>query len=450
MTLLDEAVARYHRLLDSEHYKDLGWAQALQEEMRKRRLAPDGRLVCPVLRPHLITRRQYDSAVKGAESLYSAIDRVRRAVIANPSMLARLELLPAEKMLAAIDPGYPHLSVNSQIDTQVNNGSMHVMECGAASPAGVIYGETLSEIFYDSPPVRELRKRYKLTRVGGMKYLLKSLLDVYKVFGKKKYPSIAILEFRQPFQNAPSAENELLAESFRRAGYPSEVVTPEQLDYRNGVLRRGEFAIDLVFRRVSAQELLVRFDLTHPLVRAYRERTVCLVNSFQAELAHKKAIFALLTDEAVTARFPAAERKAIRDHIPWTRVVAATKTTRGDGLVDLPEFILKNRERLVMKPNTPSTDLHEYHGWETNDTGWERALRAAMRHPYVVQDRVEESRSVFPMLQGGRLALREMEVDLRQHLYLGKVHGCSSWLRDAAAGFSTIAGLAPTFIAEGK
>ena len=69
----------------------------------------------------------------------------------------------------------------------------------------------------------------------------------------------------------------------------------------------------------------MRFDLTHPLVQAYRDRAVCVVNSFRSELAHKKAMFGLLTDETLTAKFPAAERKAIREHVPWTRLVAGDK-----------------------------------------------------------------------------------------------------------------------------
>ena len=79
--------------------------------------------------------------------------------------------------------------------------------------------------------------------------------------------------------------------------------------------------IDLIFRRVKVQEFLVRFDLSHPLLRAYRDRAVCMVNSFRSELAQKKAIFDLLTDEDITADFPAAERKAIKEFVPWTRVV---------------------------------------------------------------------------------------------------------------------------------
>ena len=49
----------------------------------------------------------------------------------------------------------------------------------------------------------------------------------------------------------------------------------------------------------------MRFDLSHPLVQAYKDHAVCIVNSFRSELAQKKAMFALLTDENLTAKFPA-------------------------------------------------------------------------------------------------------------------------------------------------
>ena len=62
-------------------------------------------------------------------------------------------------------------------------------------------------------------------------------------------------------------------------------------------------------------------------------------------------MFGLLTDETLTAKFPAAERKAIREHVPWTRLVSAAKTIFEDKTIDLPEFITQNRERLALKPN---------------------------------------------------------------------------------------------------
>ena len=49
MTLVSEAIARYHKLIESEPYIDLAWAHALQERIKSEKL--DGRPVSPVLRP---------------------------------------------------------------------------------------------------------------------------------------------------------------------------------------------------------------------------------------------------------------------------------------------------------------------------------------------------------------------------------------------------------------
>jgi hypothetical protein len=39
MTQLSEAIARYHKILEGDHYKDLSWAHELQERMKARNLA---------------------------------------------------------------------------------------------------------------------------------------------------------------------------------------------------------------------------------------------------------------------------------------------------------------------------------------------------------------------------------------------------------------------------
>jgi hypothetical protein len=449
MSQLDDAVAKYNKLLESGPYRDMAWAEALHERMESAKLSAGGRLVCPFLRPSFISRRQYESLVKTGESLICAIDRMEQMVLTNPVLLSRLELLPAEKMLASIDPGYQALEVAARLDTHVNNGHLHFVQYNADSPTGAAYGDALADLFYDIPPMKEFRKKYALTKVGSRKHLLNALLKAYKQFGGTKTPNIAIVEFRSAYHSGHS-EYELFRDFFRQEGYRVEIVSPEQLEYRNRVLRRGSFEIDLVYRRLGVQEFLIRFDLAHPLVQAYRDRAACVVNSFRSELAHKKAMFGLLTDETLTAKFPAAERKAIREHVPWTRLVAQTKTTYEEKPIDLPEFIVQNRERLALKPNDDYSDQHSYFGWEMDSGAWERALKEAMRHAYVVQERVEAVRSVFPLMNFGMLEFREMQVDVHPHAYLGKVQGCSSWLTTGKSGFSTAAGIVPTYIVDTK
>src|ERR1035441_7794664 len=139
MSLMEEAVVKYNKLLESGPYRELSWAEALHQRMENAALSSGGRLVCPFLRPNFLTRRQYESLVRTGEALIGAIDRMQKLVLSNPALLARLDLLPAEKMLAAIDPGYQALEVSARLDTHMVNGHLHFVQYNADSPTGAGY-----------------------------------------------------------------------------------------------------------------------------------------------------------------------------------------------------------------------------------------------------------------------------------------------------------------------
>jgi hypothetical protein len=175
-----------------------------------------------------------------------------------------------------------------------------------------------------------------------------------------------------------------------------------------------------------------------------------MVNNFRSEVAQKKAIFELLTDDTITAKFPAAERKAIEESIPWTRVVSASRTNYHAKKIDLPEFVLRNRGKLLLKPNSDSSDMPSFRGWELEEHTWDRAVRLALRGGYVVQERVAATPALFPMQSWGKIEMREMNVEVQPHLFLGKASGCSSWLTSSDAGYSSVSGPTATFIIENK
>ena len=218
MTQVGEAIARYHKLIESGPYIDLGWAQALQEQLKAAKLG--GRAISPVLRPHFLSGRDYAAMAKTAETISSAMARVEQMALATPALLARIQLLPAERMLAQVDPGYALVGVSGQLDTVLNNGSMKFSNHHADAPAGVLYGDMLADVYYEAPPVKEFRKKYKLKKLGGTKFLLSALIKSYKEFGgKQKKPRIAIVELKQPFAGGPG-DFVQLAEFFTSEGYP--------------------------------------------------------------------------------------------------------------------------------------------------------------------------------------------------------------------------------------
>jgi len=448
MTQLDEALARFDKLIHSPAYQDLAWAEALYEQMAAAQLSPGGRPICPVLRAHLMTRRQYDSLQKTAAVVSAAMDRIGEQALNDPAMLARLQLLPAERMLASVN--HTHGKATATTITVSNGpGGQFITGVSADPPASVAYTEPLAELFYDSAPMKELRKRYKFTRGKSVKKLLQAILAAYKGQGKKKFPCIGVVEFRQSLKAAPSTEALLLAERFRASGYPAEVVTPEQLEYRNGELKRGDFTIDIVYRRVSAQELLVRSDLNHPLLRAYRDHAICMVNSFRAEISGKLSVLALLSDDAILAQFPAADRKVLREHVPWTRFMAGMKTTKGSEQIDLPEWVARHKEKLVLRPLDSGSDQHIFDGADLEQSMWERAVKTALRSRYVVQEKTPVEKATFPVYQFGRLESRDFRVGIQPALFGGKMDSAAAAVEDVTSTFSLLNGLTPALILEG-
>jgi hypothetical protein len=457
MAQLGDAIARYHKLLEQPSFRDTAWADQFQEQMRRQHLVDSGRLLAPVLRPHFVSRRQFDALGRLSSQMAEILDRLEAIAFATPVLLSRLQMLPAEKMLAAVPQGYTRSGMAASMNANLSNGSLSLQGVDACKPAGLGYSNLLADLFLDLPIMKEFKRgRYKLSKLGGPKPLLQAVQAAYKQFGGKNKPAIAIVELGQESGASTGAvtgaglsgEGFLLAESLSQLGARARLVPPEMLDYSGGKLRSGDFEIDLVLRRVSTREILTRWDLSHPLLRAYRDRAVCVVNSFRAEFAQRRALLDLLTDETITAHLPASDRKLIRSCVSWTRIVSARKTLHGDKEIDLPEFILNQREHLALLPNEDASDQRTYIGAEMNAAGWERALKLALRSPYVVQERTPPARELFPVFQYGELKMKEAEVTVHPHVLNGEMSGASAVLQTYMAGSAAHLAVAPVILLE--
>ena len=121
-----------------------------------------------------------------------------------PALLARLELLPAEKMLAAIDPGYQALGSGRAAGFAPLQRHLHFVQYNADSPTGAGYADALADLFYDSPPVKEFRKKYtsdasrqpQASAAGAAESPTSSS-------AARKKPNIAIVEFRPAYPFRP-------------------------------------------------------------------------------------------------------------------------------------------------------------------------------------------------------------------------------------------------------
>jgi uncharacterized circularly permuted ATP-grasp superfamily protein len=214
-------------------------------------------------------------------------------------------------------------------------------------------------------------------------------------------------------------------------------------------LRVGDFQIDIVYKRLLVNEYLPIIKEAPALLDAYRAGAVCMVNSFRSKLIHKKALFAVLTDQRRAHLFTAGEQEAIRAHVPWTRLVRAEKSDYFGAEVDLVEYIKAHKEKLVLKPNDDYGGHGITIGWNADQPTWDEALRAALVDgDYLVQERVPTARETFPALQDdGTIEFAEQLVDLDPLLFNGKVRSAFTRLSfSELANVSSGGGMVPTFI----
>ena len=118
------------------------------------------------------------------------------------------------------------------------------------------------------------------------------------------------------------AEFEILQAKFIELGVPTIVCDPRDLRFEDNRLTADGQAIDLVYRRVLINDILSRADDCRALTERIAARAVCVANTFRCKIPHKKAFFAVLTDERFADLFTADEQAAALRHVPWTRLVA--------------------------------------------------------------------------------------------------------------------------------
>jgi uncharacterized circularly permuted ATP-grasp superfamily protein len=450
--MLNEAVAHYHKLLEDYELAESS-RLALDEGLEGARLIFGGRRLTPYLRPHFVLESDWRRVVGVCETVWSALQKVKDAAIGNDEILDELGITDIEKDLVAIDPKYAQVSPTARLDSFLTDNSYSFVELNGESPAGIAYADSATEIFASLPVMQKFAEKYDVRGFEGRPKMLDVLVRAHEEFlGHKpeKNPVIAIVDLKDlPTQQ----EFELFKDYFESQGYTSIICSPDELVFDGKKLLYKEVVVDIVYKRLLVNEYLPIIEAQPDLLNAYRAGAVCMVNSFRSKLVHKKAIFAVLTNERYAQLFNEAELNAIQAHIPWTRKFRDEQTENNGEKIDLVEWTRANKSKLVLKPNDDYGGHGIYIGWASIDGEWDTAIKVALADgDYLVQERVQTSKELFPMLdEAGNWQMIEQLVDLDPLLFNGVVGSAFTRLSSSElANVSSGGGMVPTFIISEK
>lgn len=458
MIQVHSLIEQYNELALTDNLGADSWAQMVPA-MQERKLIFGDRPLCTVLRPLFHTQRGWDYLCERTEIILGVFRKLTEAMLADPALRAQVALTPFEEEMITLPTGYATNIPTARLDSFYSRHpdgrvNLSFIEMNAESPAGMGYGDVMAKLFMELPLMQRFGERYNLRPILAQQHVLDSLLRIYCEWrgNRDHMPTVAIVDW---YGVPTHSEFEILAEFFGRQGVQGVICTPEELDYQGGQMYACGTPVDLIYKRVLGSELLGKYGLNHPIVAALREGAICMANPFNCKLLHKKASFAAVSDERNAHLFSAVEHAAIRQHIPWTRVIEERFTLDNKGnSIDLVLWASRNKDHLVIKPNDDYGGAGVIIGWETSEEEWNRALMAGLEQPCIVQERVEISYELFPFIDAtGSTYVGRRLVDCDPYLFHGDtVGGClvrlsSVTLLNVTAGGGSVV---PAFIASEK
>jgi hypothetical protein len=139
--------------------------------------------------------------------------------------------------------------------------------------------------------------------------------------------------------------------------------------------------------RIHAMYEMRMGDIPSPVLEAFKAGNLHLYNGPISDILSSKLNIAILSENQDTGLFNREEQEIIRQHIPWTRKLVPGETTYGTEKVKLEEFLLSNREKLLIKSPLGCGGFEVFMGSRTQASQWKTQVENALKEKnWVVQE----------------------------------------------------------------
>jgi glutathionylspermidine synthase len=389
-----------------------------------------GRTIPFVLMPHFVSPGQLRRVRRAVACLSSVLDRFCDAYAEDGRLREELDVPAREDALIRLDPGYSRPIRICRLDAFLQGYEVKFLEFNADSPAGIGYTDVLYEGLRQAIDLPGVRAEFETAYTPMLPLLIDTLLGAYRdLRGERselpETPRLALVDV----EGSPSVpEFRIICAAARANGIEALWGTLDDVAYDGTHLRvRGE-PVHLVYRRALLEDLP-----EGDLIAAARDRRAAVVNPFRARVANNKKLFALLQDPRFAHLVEERERRVIDETIPWTRVLRPGRTSYGDWVVDLLQFVSDNRERLVLKPASDYGGHGVSLGMETDQSRWDALIEEHVEDgDFVVQEYVPVPEEMFPTVEDGHVQMRLKRFNINPFGIGGRYAGMITRISDQA------------------
>lgn len=289
---------------------------------------------------------------------------------------------------------------NVSFDEKEKIKDIKFLETNTVGIGGIHYipvvSEALKRVF--KPKLEKEIEPYRLGYQMDARHLLAEEIKLHARFIGRRNLNVAFVENRE-FQDG-TVELPELTKYFKVLGINAILADPRDLYLRKNQIYYRNIPIDIIYRDSELQEFIDLEKKGHNmevLKQAFINNQV--ISSIAGELDHKSG-FEIFSSQQFLHFFTGSERSLFKKYIPWTRLLKERKTQDPRfHSIDLIPYVLKNKERLVIKPNRAYGGKDVIIGKLVNDKEWRCYIKRSLASSgdFVVQSLVPINEKTFPL-----------------------------------------------------
>ena len=263
------------------------------------------------------------------------------------------------------------------------------------------------------PHLRKINKNIRLERNEDIRTLLcHEILHQAEALGRKRL-NIAFAEDKT--LTSGITEFPSLAEFYnkkfgKKCEMKTYMVDPRELYLKNDEIYYKNHEIDIIYRDFELVELfkMGKGEHVRAIKAAFKKNQV--ISSIAGEIDHKSC-WEVLRDKRFAKIFKTLMDAGILKHIPWTKIIRDIRTDSPDGKnVELLNYIRKNKENLILKPNRGYGGYGIVIGKDTTQQHWDEMIdRGCVEYgKWIAQEYRKVSTKTFPALdESGDIVFEE-------------------------------------------
>jgi len=292
-----------------------------------------------------------------------------------------------------------------------------------SEPASFLLSEEILEIYGNIQEVSDIFREINFSFSNkSWKSLTGFLRTCNKKIGfNKKKDMAAIISSRENYGD------KLYHKYLKKNGFNVITAKPEEFTFNGKELTCHDTKIKLIIFPQPVRNISFFNTCMKPVIEAFIEGKVFIIDTFRSLLASEKSLFALISDRKNYSFYDDREIKFIKKHIPWTRIIRHEYTTDIDGNeVDLIDYIIANQDRLVLKKSSEITGDHVGPAWDMNPMDWKTLVSwiLSSKELWVAQEKIEFNSSERYVIEDDSIKLKKIFWCVHPYIFNGKFQTC--------------------------